>query len=38
MPVFGVVAWRGRSSGTHALPLAAHVPSLGFFRLGEASV
>ena len=33
-----VVARQGGSSGAHALPLAAHVPSLGFFRLGEAFV
>ena len=35
---FGVVERRGGSSGAHALPLAAHVPSLGFFRLREAFV
>ena len=33
VPVFGVVARRGGSSGAHVLPLDAHVPSLGFFRL-----
>ena len=38
VPVLGVAARRGGSSGAHALPLAAHVPSLGFFRLREAFV
>ena len=38
VPVIGVFARRGGSGGAHVLPLATHVPSLGFFGLGEASV
>ena len=38
VPFLGVVARRGGSSGAHALPLAAHVPSLDLFRLREAFV
>ena len=38
VPVVALVAPRGGSSAAHALPLAAHVPSLGLFGLGEASV
>ena len=33
VPVLGVVARRGGLSGAHALPVAAHAPSLDFFRL-----
>ena len=38
VPVFGVVSRRGGPIGAHALPMAAHVPSLGLLGLGEASV
>ena len=38
VPVLSVVAQRDGSSGAHALLLAAHVPSWGFFRLGESFV
>ena len=38
VPVVALVAPRGGSSAAHALPLAAHVPSLGLFGLGEASI
>ena len=35
LPVFGGGAGRGESSGVHVLPLAAHVPLMGLFRLRE---